>query len=418
MQDPLTSSSPAPPNLRVAILDADDLYRQYVMGLLAGYAGVSVRQCADSAILLDLLASDLFDCVLIEQDLGAETGIAVAGKIQRKYPNPPPLILLSGEGDERLVAKAFRSGFTDYLSKRDLRAGELMASIRQSVDRATEIRAGQEARERIDRLSAFDPVSGLYARHYMLDGLNERLASAQRRSTSQALIMARLGKLNTIKDQFGHAIGARAMRAFGIRLQKAARRDDVVGRFGRDSFLYLVDGEAEPSLVASICAQLGTELNFEANFDHLRLRLTSTLAVASFPADGNSADLLLQMAESRLGPSEDFDPALLALPDHSQVNGHPSREEAIAPPPARITDLRSERRQRVLKRGQIVLPERRAVIDCTIRDISSRGARLNVEHYFAPLDRFDLRFMATGAHRTAQTRWQIGGNVGVEFLAA
>ncbi len=408
----------SPQNLRIALLDDDDLYRQYVTGLLAGHAGLSVRQCANGAALLVLLETDSIDCILVDQDLGAESGLETAGQIQRKYPSPPPLIMLTGDGDERLVAKAFRAGFSDYVSKRNLQSAELLSSIRQAVERNLKLKTQKEAQDRLDRLSAFDPITGLFARHYILESLNERLASATRRAGGQALILARLGKLNGIRDQFGHAVGDRALRAFAIRLQKAARRDDLVGRYGSDSFLYLVDGEPGAGIVAAICGQLVEELNFEASFDRLRLRLTSTLAVAAYPADGSSAEALLQMAERRLGAAGAFDPHPEPLPEPGISQELPSRQAAVSSPYSRVADLRGERRQRVLKRGQIVLPERRAVIDCTIRDVSSKGARLSVEHYFAPLDEFDLRFLATGTNRPAKTRWQIGGNVGVEFIAA
>ncbi len=397
-------------NLRIAVADDNDLYRQYVAGMLASHAGVSVRQCADTEGLLGLLDAETIDCVLVDHHLGLESGLTVAEKLNQKYASPPPAILLSGDGEERTVVKAFRSGFSDYVSKRNLQGTELMATIRQVVEKNSRLVAGREARERQDRLLSFDPVTGIFARHYILETLDQMLESATRRAATQTLIVSRMGNLNGIRDQFGHAIGDRALRAFGMRLQKAARRDDVVGRMGADTFLYLLDREEGQSTVADISAGLAQSLNFEADFGTLRLRLSATLSSAAFPRDGVAAETLLQLAEQRLGAQGDFDP----MPH--QVRQAPAAK--ADPGFTRVMDLRSERRQRVLKRGQIVLHERSAVIDCTIRDVSSKGARLSVEHYFAPLDEFDLRFLSAGTNRAAKTRWQSGGNVGVEFIAA
>lgn len=398
-------------NLRIAVVDDDDLYRQYVANMLASHAGISVRQAAGGDALLSLLDSDTFDCIVLDNVLRAESGLSVGEAVGKRYADPPPIIMLTGEGSERTVAKAFRAGFSDYVSKRDLNPEELLAAIRGAVERNAKALAEKEAKQRLDRLSAFDPTTGLYARHYILENLDEILASATRRSACLALLLVRMGKLDSIRDQFGHAMGDRALRAFALRLQKAARKDDLVGRYGKDSFLYLIDREPHAGTVGQIRQQLAREMNFEAHFDRVSLSLSGAIGVATFPADGIAAETLLQAAERQL------DLAQSSASDTGHVWSPKQPFKQASRPSAQVVDLRSERRQRVLKRGQIVLPERSAVIDCTIRDMSSKGARLSVEHYFAPLERFDLKFVATGDNRPAQTRWQIGSNVGVEFVA-
>ena len=74
-----------------------------------------------------------------------------------------------------------------------------------------------------------------------------------------------------------------------------------------------------------------------------------------------------------------------------------------------------ERRQRVLKRGQILAQGFSSAIDCTIRDLNSSGARLRVDSYYTAPDEFQLRFQG-GTQRAVRVRWQIGNDIGVQFV--
>jgi hypothetical protein len=85
---------------------------------------------------------------------------------------------------------------------------------------------------------------------------------------------------------------------------------------------------------------------------------------------------------------------------------------------ARVVDRRSERRQRVLQRGQILAQGLGSAIDCTIRDLSENGARLRVDAYHAAPEEFDLLIGRTGSRRPVKLRWQIGNDMGVEFVSS
>jgi PilZ domain len=55
------------------------------------------------------------------------------------------------------------------------------------------------------------------------------------------------------------------------------------------------------------------------------------------------------------------------------------------------------------------------MIDCTVRDMSEKGARLRVPDEFAVPSRFVLRMKDTGENRKVAVRWQAGVDLGVEF---
>jgi hypothetical protein len=78
-------------------------------------------------------------------------------------------------------------------------------------------------------------------------------------------------------------------------------------------------------------------------------------------------------------------------------------------------DKRREHRQRVLKAGKIVYASGSIVIDCTIRNLSDTGARLQVPTTVAIPDRFELVEAASGRRHPARVIWRKADLMGVRF---
>jgi hypothetical protein len=87
-----------------------------------------------------------------------------------------------------------------------------------------------------------------------------------------------------------------------------------------------------------------------------------------------------------------------------------------ARPGLRTSDRRTEVRKRVLKRGQIVVPSLGAVVDCMVRNLSIGGAAVRIDAPFAPPPEFDLVFAGDGTTRRVRVRWQVGTDLGVEYI--
>ena len=75
---------------------------------------------------------------------------------------------------------------------------------------------------------------------------------------------------------------------------------------------------------------------------------------------------------------------------------------------------RTEERTRVLAAAQITQAGR--IIDCVVRDISAKGARLRVPDAGAVPSEFELLLKNSGEARPARVRWRKGVEVGVSFM--
>jgi diguanylate cyclase (GGDEF)-like protein len=393
--------------------------------------------------MIKILDNNPIDCILLDYNMGVESGLSIGELIKTKYSDPPPIVMLTGEAKERTIVKAFRGGFSDFVSKQNLDLDDLFGAISSAVDRKLIDRAEKKERDRLASASRFDSTIGLHTAGFMKERMEDLAASARRRGGRYGAIIIRLPALNSIGDALGYVMRDRALRAFASRLQTATREDDICGRYIEDSFLYLIDRQASLSTVSKFCERLSRGLSFEAKFEKASFTFAPNIGAALFPLDGTSVEQLLAAAEIALAharlsgapfatasslpvEASGCDPSISASEDavaNEAATGESSRLIVN-----RHTDRRSERRRRVLKRGkilvhgiepgEILVPGIEPVIDCMVRDISNNGARLRVDECYAPPDAFVLLIADSGDRRSAKVRWRVRNEIGVQFFAS
>ncbi len=105
------------------------------------------------------------------------------------------------------------------------------------ADRALTIRRDRDhARELADR----DSLTGVLNRRAWIEEVQKRLSAAQRHP--QALLFMDLDHFKMLNDQLGHAAGDRALVSVAKALQVELRPTDVLGRYGGEEFVVLLDG--------------------------------------------------------------------------------------------------------------------------------------------------------------------------------
>jgi hypothetical protein len=80
-----------------------------------------------------------------------------------------------------------------------------------------------------------------------------------------------------------------------------------------------------------------------------------------------------------------------------------------------MNDHRQNKRFRTLKEGRIIDPQGRTTLDCTIRDISLTGARVQLVSAINIPEDFELLIVREDMIIPARRRWQRGTSVGLEF---
>ncbi|GJD93108.1 diguanylate cyclase domain-containing protein [Methylobacterium iners] len=415
--------------IAVAMLDDDQLYREYMGVLLARQPNYAFFPAASTEELLAILDARPIDCVLLDYNLGRDTGLAVHATIEARYPEAPPTIMLTGDGRERTVIKAMRLGIRDYLPKRDLKVDEIVSVIGRTVKRHRQEVEQRAEHRRLVQLSGIDTVTGLMAREPLDARLAQLDAALPRSRVGYGLLLIEMAELDHINERFGLGLGDRALRAFAQRLRLPARHSDICGRYAGSTFLYIVDSGADPELLAAVAGQLRQQTDFRADFDEASLHLTAHIGGALFFIDGRTTESVLSEARRRLREARESgervvlatsaagrEPAAAEVPMDEPAPARPAPPEA-EDPTIRTADFRRSPRQRVFKRGRIMTPDTGSTFDCTLRNVSQTGAALRFDAFFALPEEFDLVIVGAGQKRRCRVRWQSGVDVGVQYVS-
>ena len=164
----------------------------------------------------------------------------------------------------------------------------------------TEVNERKHAEDRASHLALHDMLTGLPNRRLLLDRIALSLAQARREGWLVALIVIGLNRFKTVNDSLGHAAGDEVLRETSRRLREGLRDSDTTARIGGDEFVILLphvqSPEAVPPIVTKIIADLGESWHIGGQ----ELRVTSSIGISLFPADGDDAHQLLGHAASAM----------------------------------------------------------------------------------------------------------------------
>ncbi len=165
-------------------------------------------------------------------------------------------------------------------------------------------RAQRATRDAAVRLSLIDPLTRLANRAYVMAVLDREVQRARRTSRGFCVLAADLDGLKPINDTFGHPMGDRILRAVGEVIGSRIRGIDTAGRVGGDEFMILLP-ETEEAGAVILAEQLREGVNeIRVDAGTWVVRTSISVGVASFPADGDTANELLEAADAAMYASK------------------------------------------------------------------------------------------------------------------
>jgi CheY-like chemotaxis protein len=422
-------------HLGVAVVDDDPIYRDVICTTLAKVSTFVIFQAASGKELFDILTMQRVDCIVLDYDLGDESGLSVMQRIDDTYPEPPPIIMMTGGGRESVAIRAFRMGVDDFLPKNGLRPEHLVASVLRVVQQDREEALTKIEHERLVAASGIDVATGLEGRVRLDERLNQLVRLPSR--ACYALILAEFLEYQHVEQRFGLKTADQCLRAFGKRLQELARSSDVCGRYSSATFLVIAEVGSNADYLDQILGRLEEGLSLRLHLDLADIAISACVAGSRCPEAVNSeragASYLLEPTAARLAQAKTATTLPKTLRDARIHTPRSTRFQLPIPansgaglsadgldlrPAAdelRATDRRRETRQRVFRRGLIHMIDSGATSSCHVRNISSSGAGLRIDAAFAVPETFDLEIAGSGEKRRAHVRWQIGMDLGVEF---
>jgi diguanylate cyclase (GGDEF)-like protein len=142
-----------------------------------------------------------------------------------------------------------------------------------------------------------DLLTGLHNRRGFLAAAERELTRARRHHRPIALAFVDVRGLKAINDSEGHQAGDELLRQTASILRQSCRADDVIGRIGGDELAVLLPEHSSADAVADRIVTRVAECRSQLK---LRSPWDLTVGTAVYPADGQTIEELLAVADRRL----------------------------------------------------------------------------------------------------------------------
>ncbi len=154
--------------------------------------------------------------------------------------------------------------------------------------------------EQIEFQAYHDALTGLPNRWLFRDRLTVALAQARRLKKPLATMFLDLDRFKLVNDTLGHTLGDELLKAVAYRLKSVLREEDSIARMGGDEFTVLISdlGDADDAL--TIAQKLLDTVAQPMRVEGHDLYITTSIGVALFPDDGDTADVLLKNADQAM----------------------------------------------------------------------------------------------------------------------
>ncbi|MCA9520964.1 MAG: GGDEF domain-containing protein, partial [Myxococcales bacterium] len=140
---------------------------------------------------------------------------------------------------------------------------------------------------RFQQESITDPLTALFNRRYIMRVLNDRATLVRLDQTYVlSVVMIDIDRFKWINDAYGHQVGDEVLRAVATHLRESCRDSDVVGRYGGEEFIILMNAHLRGAVIAAEKMRQSLQPIVISPIDH-PLEVTMSFGVATL--DGTSA---------------------------------------------------------------------------------------------------------------------------------
>ncbi|GAB6141436.1 hypothetical protein JCM14076_21650 [Methylosoma difficile] len=298
-----------PESPRILVIDDDSLVRLLISKALQS-VGMSIEEAGSGEEGLEFFNEQRIDAVLLDVIMpGGLDGFATCREIRSQITGKHlPILMMTGLDDIDSITRAFECGATDFITK-PININLLSHRIRYMLRGSKTTRQLLESQQRLHSMAYFDTLTGLPNRQFFREHLHFMVAVAARKQQKLAVLFLDLDGFKRINDTLGHHYGDKVLQAASKRLQASLRAKDLLvpknasqegsslARLGGDEFTLLLTGIDNHQAAAVVAQRIISNFSHLFAIDNHELYTTTSIGIAVYPDDGETAEMLLQNAD-------------------------------------------------------------------------------------------------------------------------
>jgi diguanylate cyclase (GGDEF)-like protein len=169
-----------------------------------------------------------------------------------------------------------------------------LADVRDDLSKS------QTKEDETRRFALQDTLTGLPNRVLFEQSLDNGLIQAKRHGWGLAVLFIDIDKFKDINDTYGHGMGDKVLIMVADRLQSAMREEDTASRWAGDEFVCLLLEVKQEADVTRLAENMVNRISEPCEFNGTVLSIRVSIGIAIYPADGETADLLFQNADTAM----------------------------------------------------------------------------------------------------------------------
>ena len=103
----------------------------------------------------------------------------------------------------------------------------------------------KELKDKVERVSTTDDLTGLHNRKYLQERLEEEISRSRRYGTKLSCILFDLDFFKVVNDMYGYEWGDILLRNIANKLNAMIRKEDILTRYGDEEFLLVLPNTSE-----------------------------------------------------------------------------------------------------------------------------------------------------------------------------
>jgi diguanylate cyclase (GGDEF)-like protein len=190
--------------------------------------------------------------------------------------------------------------------------------------------ANARLHQKMVRLSQIDALTGAHNRRSLFARLDLELERSRRFEHGLALALVDVDRFRPFNDAFGHAAGDGILRQVAAILGGAVRKVDLVARYAGEEFaVVLPRADREAALAAAEKLRAAVEAAAIPHGASDAGRVTISVGVAVFPADGAELPALIDAADAALYAAKRAGRNVVR-PHEAGMRQHPGRRRDVS----------------------------------------------------------------------------------------